>query len=60
MAVPQDRTSKRKKNTRRSHHALKAPSLVKCGNCQEAILLHRVCPKCGHFKGKEVVQVENY
>ncbi|MDH4224272.1 MAG: 50S ribosomal protein L32 [Deltaproteobacteria bacterium] len=60
MAVPQVRTSKRMKGHRRSHHALKPPTLVSCSNCQELTLPHQVCAKCGHFKGKEVVQVKNF
>ncbi|MCH8843494.1 MAG: 50S ribosomal protein L32 [SAR324 cluster bacterium] len=60
MAVPKRRTSKRKRNHRRSHHALVAPNLNPCGNCQELVRPHRVCPKCGHFKGKEIFEVENY
>jgi len=60
MAVPQVRTSKRMKGHRRSHDALKAPNMVNCSNCQEMILPHKVCPKCGHFKGKAVIQVKNY
>ena len=60
MAVPQERTSKRRRGQRRAHHALKAPALVGCSNCSALILPHRVCPQCGHFKGKEVVAVENY
>jgi len=60
MAVPQDKTSKRRRNQRRSHHALTAPSLVSCSNCSALILPHRMCPQCGHFKGKEVVEVEAY
>ncbi|MDH4248558.1 MAG: 50S ribosomal protein L32 [Deltaproteobacteria bacterium] len=60
MAVPQERTSKRKRNMRRSHDALKAPALVGCSNCAALISPHRICPQCGHFKGREVMQVENY
>ncbi len=60
MAVPQVRTSQRKRGHRRSHHALRAPNLVTCNNCSALILPHRVCPQCGHFKGKEVLQVEAY
>ena len=60
MAVPQVRTSKRKRNMRRSHHALKAPNLITCTNCSALILPHRVCSQCGYFKGKEVLQVEAY
>jgi large subunit ribosomal protein L32 len=45
---------------RRSHHALKAPNLITCSNCSALILPHRVCSQCGHFKGKEVIEVEAY
>jgi large subunit ribosomal protein L32 len=48
------------KGFRRSHHALKRPPLVHCKNCGSQILPHRVCGQCGHYKGKEVIQVENY
>jgi large subunit ribosomal protein L32 len=27
-----------------------------CPNCQEKKLPHRVCPHCGHYKGREVVE----
>lgn len=60
MAVPQKRTSKRKRNMRRSHLALKVPNLVGCSNCGAQIRSHMVCPQCGSFKGKEVLQVGNY
>jgi len=60
MAVPQVRTSKRVKGQRRSHDALKVPTLITCSNCSALIRPHQVCPQCGHFKGKEVVQVESY
>jgi len=60
MAVPQGKTSKRMKGFRRSHHALKAPKLIHCSNCGSQILPHRVCAQCGHFKGKAVLEVENF
>lgn len=60
MAVPKRRTSKRMKGFRRSHDALRAPTLVPCSNCQELIRPHHLCAKCGHYKGAQVVEVENY
>jgi large subunit ribosomal protein L32 len=58
MAVPRNRVSNSRKNLRRAHHAKKAMSTGKCSNCGEAALPHRVCKKCGHYKGKQVFQVE--
>jgi len=40
---------------RRSHHALKATVVVSCPKCGEAILPHKMCLKCGFYKGREVI-----
>ena len=58
MAVPFRKVSKTRKRMRRSHNALTAVGTTKCPNCGEAIKPHRVCPKCGFYKGKEEVKVE--
>ena len=42
---------------RRSHHALKAQSFVKCSKCKADVLPHVVCLNCGYYKGKEVINV---
>ncbi|WP_163654377.1 50S ribosomal protein L32 [Listeria sp. PSOL-1] len=56
MAVPFRRTSKTKKRKRRTHFKLQVPGMNECSNCGEMKLSHRVCPECGHYDGKEVVQ----
>lgn len=55
MAVPKGKTSKSKKNMRRSHDAVNAPGISTCPQCQEPKMPHRVCSSCGTYKGKEVV-----
>jgi large subunit ribosomal protein L32 len=32
--------------------------MVKCPQCHEFKLPHRVCEACGYYKNKEVVKVE--
>ncbi|MEN8171550.1 MAG: 50S ribosomal protein L32 [Chloroflexota bacterium] len=59
MALPKQRTSSARRDRRRSHDALKAKKLTQCTNCGEMRLPHRVCPSCGHYKGREVVVVED-
>ncbi|MEW9501410.1 50S ribosomal protein L32 [Jeotgalibacillus marinus] len=54
MAVPARRTSKTAKRKRRTHFKLSVPGMVKCSNCGEMKLSHRVCKACGTYKGKEV------
>ncbi len=59
FAVPFHRVSKTRKRMRRSHNALEMPGMTKCTNCGEVIKPHRVCKKCGSYKGKTVVEIKN-
>ena len=43
---------------RRSHNAMELPGMTKCPNCGEMIKPHRVCPKCGSYKGKVEITKE--
>jgi large subunit ribosomal protein L32 len=58
MAVPKKKTSHARRNQRRAHQAMGQPTLVACPNCGEPHRPHRVCPKCGFYKGRTVVAVE--
>ena len=60
MAVPKRKVSKaRSDKIRSSVSKLDAPTLVKCPQCHEPKLAHRVCKKCGYYDGKQVVKVED-
>ncbi len=56
MAVPQRRTSKTRRDTRRNHFRLTVPGMVKCPQCGEMKKSHHVCASCGSYKGVEVVK----
>ena len=58
MAVPFRRTSKTTKRMRRTHFKLSVTGLTKCSNCGATIVSHRVCPECGYYDGKQVVDVK--
>ncbi len=58
MAVPARRTSKRRKRLRRTHFVLSAKNLSRCPNCGAAIQSHRICPQCGYYRGKKVLDVK--
>lgn len=58
MGVPKRRVSKSRKNKRRSAWSrMSAPSLVECPQCHQLKLNHRVCPRCGFYKGREAIKV---
>lgn len=58
MAVPKRKTSKARKNKRRSNvWKLEAPALVKCSHCGEFKRPHRVCTACGFYNDREVIKV---
>ncbi len=55
MPNPKRRHSKARKNKRRAHDAIKARQSGECPNCHEPKLPHRVCPSCGHYRGRATV-----
>jgi len=55
MAVPKCKVSKQRGNTRFANWKLVEANLVECEQCHSLIQPHKVCPKCGYYKGKPVV-----
>jgi large subunit ribosomal protein L32 len=58
MAVPKGKTSKARRDKRRSSHwKLETPGIVACPNCGAYHLPHRVCKACGQYKGRAVIKI---
>lgn len=59
--MPQQKSkgTRSRRGMRRSHDFLTRPVQAGCPNCSAIIRPHRVCPSCGHYKGKEVVAAKN-
>lgn len=57
MGLPARHHSKSRRNKGRSHMALKAKFFIKCPHCGRKILPHQVCPYCGYYKEREVIDV---
>ena len=55
---PKRKHTSGRRDRRRSQDLLKVVNLVQCSNCGEMRLPHHVCPNCGHYKGREVVEVK--
>ena len=58
MAVPKKKTSKSRQGHRRSHLAISEPAYSECPQCHEIKRPHHVCPHCGFYKEKEIMEVE--
>ena len=58
MAVPKSRTSKAKRDKRRSHDSIAAPARSTCPSCNAPKLPHRVCSSCGWYRDRTVVEVD--
>ena len=58
MAHPKRKTSKQRRNKRRTHDKATPVQLSVCSNCGAAVQYHRVCPECGHYRGKLAIEKE--
>lgn len=58
MAHPKRRHSNTRTRLRRSHDFLKVKSLAKCTNCGVELIPHRVCSKCGFYRGRQVLTIK--
>lgn len=57
MAVPKQKRSKGRQQKARMNIFLEKPTLTKCQKCGRLILPHGVCPFCGYYKGREIIDV---
>lgn len=56
MPNPKRRTSKARRDRRRTHDSLTAPATSICPECGEVKMPHRACGSCGQYRGREVVE----
>ncbi|MDR2361785.1 MAG: 50S ribosomal protein L32 [Prevotellaceae bacterium] len=56
MAHPKHKISKQRRDKRRTHYKAEAPTLATCSNCNAVVLYHRVCPECGYYRGRLIVE----
>lgn len=55
MAVPRNRMSNARKNSKRAHHAKKPKGFSLCPSCHNAKLPHVICPSCGAYGNRVVI-----
>ena len=58
-AHPKRKYSKARQGERRSHLHLNVSGASLCPQCHEMRRSHTVCPHCGYYNGRQVVEVES-
>ena len=59
MALPKSKTSKSRRDKRRTHDRLKAVNVVECPRCYSKKISHRVCANCGYYGEHEIIIFED-
>lgn len=59
MAVPKKKTSKARRDKRRSHLALKTPHWVEDQDTGESVRRHHVDLKTGMYRGRQVLEAKD-
>ena len=59
MAVPKRKTSKSRRNMRRSHHSLRTINIIEDKNSGESRISHRIDLSTGMYKGRLVINPKN-
>ena len=58
MGVPKRKPSRSRQRMRRAYNSvLTLPKLAICTQCASPSLPHRVCPECGIYNGRQVINV---
>jgi len=57
MGVPARHHTRSRVDKRRSHLALSSQQFIKCAHCGARIHSHQVCPYCGYYKGKMIIDI---
>jgi large subunit ribosomal protein L32 len=59
MAHPKRKTSKTRRDKRRTHYKAKPMTIAICSNCASPVAYHRVCSECGYYKGQPAIEKES-
>ena len=58
MPLPKRRHSNQRTRLRRTHYKLTVPEVGECPRCHSARQPYHVCPSCGFYNGRLVIDVQ--
>ena len=57
MPNPTHRHTRSRRDKRRANWKIEAPNVGLCPDCHEPKLPHRICPHCGTYNGKSIIEI---
>ncbi|MDD5399110.1 MAG: 50S ribosomal protein L32 [Dehalococcoidia bacterium] len=57
--LPKKKYPKARQGKRRSHLAKTPAAFIECSRCHSPKLPHQVCPSCGTYDGREVIEIKS-
>ena len=58
MAVPKRKSSRMQRRQRKAANRYEGVAATYCVSCGAPVMPHRVCPSCGQYAGRQVLNVE--
>ena len=58
MAHPKRKHSVSRGRKRRTHQKISLPLLVECKQCKRKKPAHMVCPFCGYYRDREIIEIK--
>ncbi len=58
MAHPKRKHSHSRTRKKRAHHKVDTPDLNSCPECKSKKPAFKICPVCGYYKGKKVLNIK--
>lgn len=59
MPTPKRRTTRARRDNRRAHwKRVKPASGSLCPQCHKPKMPHRVCPHCGTYRGRDILELD--
>ncbi len=55
MPHPKRKTSKTRRDKRRTHYKATPKTMNTCPQCASPKLSHAACPECGYYNGRKVI-----
>jgi len=58
MPVPKRKRSRARRDSRFANKGIKVKSITGCSQCNEPLIPHAACKKCGFYKGAKVLAIK--